>query len=117
MKMTSRTQTVIRIVAWLAFIALLVVTDGPIRLRPVSGLPINIERFFALAFIGVLFAFAYPGRSVFVLVGIVAAIGLMEWLQFASFGRHARWADFSVKAVGASLGLAAGTVGYRLLRW
>jgi hypothetical protein len=116
MKITARTQTVIRIAAWGAIVALFVVTDGPIALRPITSLPVNVERFLALAFVGGLFALAYPRRLPLVLVGIVAAIGLLEWMQVASFGRHARWADFSVKAVGASFGLAVSAVGQRLLR-
>jgi hypothetical protein len=116
MTITPHIRTFIRIVAWLALIVLVVVTDGPISVRPVTGYSVNLERFLALAFIGLIFAFAYPRRLPLVLIGIVATIGLLEWMQVVSLGRHARWSDFSVKAIGASFGLIAGAVGQRLLR-
>ena len=50
----------LRIVAWLLLVGLVVVTVGPIAWRPISPLPVQLERATALMVIGFVFALANP---------------------------------------------------------
>jgi hypothetical protein len=110
-------QTYVRTAAWVSIFGLFIVTDGPIGLRPISHLPIDIERFLALVVVGGLFAAGYPKRIPEVLILLLVAAGLFEFMQFAGLGRHGRLADFSVKAIGACCGVAAGALAEKLGRY
>ena len=57
--MPELTSTALKVAAWLSLL-LVVVTLGPIGLRPMSGLSVHIERFGAFAVVGVIFSLAYP---------------------------------------------------------
>jgi len=71
-------QTICRALAWASILAIVVITDGPIGLRPTTALPPNVERFAALAVVGLLFALAYPARRLIVLGALVVAVGALE---------------------------------------
>jgi VanZ family protein len=102
-------NTAFRVLAWTALLAIVVVTDGPIGLRPVTHLVSpNVERLLALLVLGSLFALAYPRQIIPIGLFLVAAIGALEIAQMASFGRHARLRDAGVKIIGVLLGLSLG---------
>lgn len=105
--MISR-QLVLRILAWLLLIALAIVTVGPIEFRPISPLPVQIERATALAIIGFVFALAYPRHILFVGLLLFAATASFEALQVLEPSRHGRVVDLAVKLVGAAFGLGLG---------
>lgn len=107
-------QTILRVLAWASILAIVVVTDGPIGLRPVTHLSPNIERAAALAFVGGLFALAYPNRLVVIFIALGLAIGIFELAQVLFSGRHALLHDAVVKVVGLAAGIAAGHVANRL---
>ena len=108
--MADTNTTALRILAWLSLLFLIVVTVGPIGLRPLSGLSVHIERFGAFAVVGIIFALAYP-RHLFIVafIVIVAAISL-EALQLLSVSRHGRLFDLVVKITGAMVGFALGSI-------
>lgn len=101
-------QTIFRALAWASIIAIAVITDGPIGLRPVTPLPPGVERFAALAVVGLLFALAYPARRLLVLGVLAVAVGALELGQFLAAGRHAGLHDAGTKVLGAMAGLTAG---------
>jgi hypothetical protein len=101
-------QTICRALAWASILAIVVITDGPIGLRPTTALPPNVERFAALAVVGLLFALAYPARRLIVLGALVVAVGALELGQFLAMGRHAGLRDAGAKVLGAMVGLGAG---------
>jgi VanZ family protein len=102
-------NTAFRVLAWMALLAVAVVTDGPIGFRPVTHLVSpNVERLLALLVLGTLFALAYPKRIIPIGLFLVIAIGTIEIAQMASFGRHARVRDAAVKIVGVLSGLSVG---------
>lgn len=101
----------LRIVAWLVLVFILIVTVGPINLRPISGEPANVERFGAFFVVGALFSLAYPRHWLSVLLLTVGCAGAFELLQRLAPGRHGEIADFLFKAAGAVCGT---TVGYFL---
>ncbi|NKC02716.1 VanZ family protein [Ochrobactrum haematophilum] len=104
-----------RIVAWLVLVFILIVTVGPINLRPVSGEPADVERFGAFFLVGTLFALAYPRHWLSVLLLTVGCAGAFELLQRLAPGRHGEIADFLFKAAGAVCGTTAGYLLNRLI--
>ena len=98
----------IRIVAWALLIALIVVTIGPIDVRPVTPLPTQVERALALAIVGFAFALAYPRHLVMISIVVLGATILLEVLQLITPSRHGRVVDAAVKLVGGSFGIACG---------
>lgn len=100
----------LRIFAWLVLASILIVTVGPISLRPISGEPADVERFGAFFLVGTLFALAYPRHWLSVLLLTVGCAGAFELLQRLAPGRHGEIADFLFKAVGAVCGTTAGYI-------
>jgi VanZ family protein len=107
----------LRCLAWLVLIAILVVTVGPLRLRPVTGEPVDLERFLAFLAVGALFAVAYPKHWLSVLVFVVGSAALFELLQRIAPGRHGEAADFAIKAAGGFIGVFIGSLARRIFRW
>jgi len=95
-----------RSLAWLLLTALIFATLAPIGLRPVSGLPVGLERFGAFAALGFLFAYGYPRRRWEVLALVTLAGAGLEALQLLEATRHGRTGDFFVKAAGGGFGVA-----------
>jgi hypothetical protein len=95
-----------RPLAWLLLAALIFATLSPIGLRPVSGLPVGLERFGAFAALGFLFAYGYPHRRWEVLALVTLAGAGLEALQLIEATRHGRLGDFLVKAAGGGFGVA-----------
>ncbi len=107
-------RRIFRILAWASIVAIFVVTDGPIALRPSLGLGANTERLLAFAVVGALFALAYPRRWPIVLAFLIGAAAVFELLQLFVLGRHGYFRDFVFKATGAVIGVAGVWVlGYR----
>lgn len=106
----------LKIAAWLLLLGLVVVTAGPIEWRPISPLPVQLERATALMIIGFVFALAYPRHFVLVAILLVGATALLELTQVLEPSRHGRWLDFGVKAFGGIVGLMIGYGVERLRR-
>ena len=98
----------LKVAAWLLLLGLIVVTVGPIGWRPISPLPVQLERATALMIIGFVFALAYPRHLVLVAVLLIGAPALLELAQVLEPSRHGRWLDFGVKAFGGIVGLMIG---------
>jgi VanZ family protein len=101
------TTALLRIFAWLLAAAVTFATLGPPRLRPHSDLGQDGEHAFAFILIGLLFGLAYTRNRLLTATIAVIMIGVLELLQFAAPGRHARLEDFIVDALTACVGLAA----------
>ena len=98
----------IRILAWSSLIVIFLITDGPIRFRPVTGLAPNTERFIALLIVGTLFGFAYPRRTLLIACVVLVGIFMFELLQMIWRSRHASFHDIAYKSAGAVAGLMIG---------
>jgi VanZ family protein len=109
--------TLLRITAWLLAAAVTFATLGPARMRPHSDLGQDGEHTLAFVLIGLAFGLAYTENRLRTAVIAVVLIGVLELLQFAAPGRHARLEDFIVDALAACAGfiLAAG-VGWTMKR-
>ena len=99
--------------AWLLVAAIAILTLVPIGLRPVSGAPVNMERFAAFAVIGVCLGLGYPKHRLSILLVVAGIIGVLELAQHLVPSRHGRLPDGTIKMAGALLGLAAATIGSR----
>jgi len=102
------TNRALRIAAWLFLVAIFVATDGPVSLRPRTGLSPNEERFLALGVVGFLFSLAYPRRLIAVFGLLLLSVGAFEYLQHFVHGRHGTVHDAIVKCVGVTVGVIAG---------
>lgn len=102
-------STPLRILAWLLLIALVIVTIGPISLRPVTPLPTQAERALGLLIVGFVFAIAYPRHLAIVAILVLGTTILLEVAQVFEPSRHGRVIDAVVKLGGGTVGLALGT--------
>ncbi|KMO15929.1 hypothetical protein [Methylobacterium platani] len=107
-----------RLLGWLILAAITVATVAPIGYRPVSTMPVSVERFSAFAALAFLLSVGYPRHRWQILALTIGAAGLLEAMQLLEPTRHGRVADFLVKVVGCGFGaaasLAAGLVWPRL---
>ncbi len=93
----------IKIGSW-ALVALIVCfTLSPIGLRPNVG-GASLERFSALALVGLMFGLSYPKRFWTVLIAVCLGTFLLEALQYLTPDRHGRLSDALVKMSGGALG-------------
>lgn len=107
-------SVLLRLLAWLLLFGLVVVTVGPLSLRPVTPLPTQLERALALLLIGFVFALAYPRHIVLVAALVLGTTIVLELVQVFEPSRHGRIVDVSVKLIGGGIGLTLGTL---LDRW
>jgi VanZ family protein len=96
--------------AWLLLAAIIFVTVSPIGLRPHTVTSVNIDRALAYMVVGLAFAVAYPKHWMTVALLLIAGAVFIEYLQYLSPTRHARFHDAAVKAVGATVGVAIGSL-------
>ncbi|MEP9379023.1 hypothetical protein ABLE91_20080 [Aquabacter sp. CN5-332] len=100
--------SILRLLAWCLIAAIFLATDGPIALRPISGVSPDLERLSAFAAAGLLFTLAYPRRLHFILPGLLIAAGCFEILQVVVASRHAALSDVAIKATGVGVGVLLG---------
>ena len=91
-------------VAWSLALAIVVMTLGPVGLRPQFGHP-SMERFAAYLALGAAFSVAYPRHRLWVALAVVCAAFGLELGQLLVPGRDARVADAMAKAFGAVSGV------------
>ncbi|HEX4180639.1 MAG TPA: hypothetical protein VHY32_07585 [Caulobacteraceae bacterium] len=101
-------QPLARIAAWSLAIAILVMTLGPLGLRPQFGHP-SLERFAAYLAVGGAFSVGYPRHRAWVALAVVCGAFSLEIGQLLVPGRDARVGDAMVKAFGAISGVMAVT--------
>jgi hypothetical protein len=98
------TRTLALIVAWSLAAAIVLMTLGPVGLRPQFGHP-SMERFAAYVALGAAFSVAYPRRRAVVALAVACAALGLEFGQLLVPGRDARAPDALVKAFGAVSGV------------
>lgn len=105
----------LRVAAWLALTAVLIVTISPPGLRPHIW-PANAERFAAFMVCGGLFALAYPRKWAAIVCLVPLAAALFELAQALVPHRHPAMKDFVVKAIGGGIGIGTGLLVHLLFR-
>ena len=96
--------------AWLLFVTVLFVTISPIRMRPVTGEPADIERLIAFAAVGFAFILGYPRHWILVTCLVLGSAFAFEAAQLLSPSRHAHFHDAAIKAIGGGGGILAGAI-------
>jgi len=99
-----------RVLAWLLLAAILFVTISPIRMRPETGEPADVERLIAFAVVGFAFILGYPRHWILVVCLVVGSAFAFEAVQLLSPSRHAHLHDAAIKAIGGVGGILAGAV-------
>jgi hypothetical protein len=94
------------VIAWIALALIVVVTLGPINLRPMTPFGPDFERFAAFVVLGAVFALTYPKRLIYVAALIVVSCGVFEHAQHFIPDRHADFGNFLIKIAGAAVGMA-----------
>ena len=97
---------VARVAAWLLVLAAIVLTLGPQKVRPSTGIDHDLEHGVAFALVGL----GYPNHRMILAVLAIAGAGMMEILQQETMFRQlqeegapdAIW-DFTVKSVASWL--------------
>ena len=99
---------VLRLIAWGLAAAIAFATLGPASQRPHLNANVGQNGEHALAFLllGLAFGLAHPRNRWLTAAVVIGFTGLIEMLQLAVPGRHARMSDFVVGALAASLGVA-----------
>src|SRR5260370_33108799 len=108
------TTRLTRPIAWLYAAALVFLTLGSPRYRFETMLPHNVEHLVAFSISGLLFSIGYRSRPLFVPLAGVGFVAALEVLQIWVAGRHARWIDFAMDALGFCIGVGVGLVVFRL---
>jgi len=93
-----------QIAAWLLLIAIVVLSVVPPTDRPVTPAPHNIEHLGIFLLTGLAFGLGYETRHLAQAFGLVIFSAAIELIQLAIPGRHARFSDFVVDAISASIG-------------
>jgi hypothetical protein len=111
-------QTIARVCFWAVSSAVAFATLSPAGLRPLTGLPPQLERFGAFLIAGGLLSAAYPRCRIYGGAALVGAAAVLEAMQGLVPGRDARPIDFGAKAAGALAGMAFVAALHRLMtRW
>jgi VanZ family protein len=103
-----------RVAAWLLVLAAIVLTLGPQKVRPYTGIDHDLEHALAFALVGLAFGLGYPRHRIMLAALAIAGTGLMEFVQQWIPGRHAYVRDFVVNGLGACAGIAAAALLDRL---
>lgn len=108
------TDRILKTIAWLTFVAIILVTVSPIQMRPQTITTVGFDRAAAFAVCSAAFVLAYPRYWIAIIfLAVLGAMGL-ETLQYLSPTRHPHISDAVVKAVGAVGGAVAGHLVFRL---
>ena len=96
-----------RLLSWVVFGAIVMLTVVPPAWRPVTGASQMAEHLAAFFLLGGFLALGYRRNLLAVAVLVVAGVGLLELCQLVVPGRHARASDFVFNAIGACVAIAA----------
>ena len=98
------TKILAPIVAWTLLALVVIMTLGPVGLRPQFGHP-QLERYLAYVALGAAFSIAYPRRRFWVALAVICGAFGLEAGQMLVPGRDARVPDAIAKAFGAASGV------------
>jgi VanZ family protein len=104
----------VRAGAWLYAVALVFLTLGPASVRPGTTIPFYLEHVAAFGLSGLLFSIGYRSRGVLIALTGVGFTAVLEALQIWAPGRHARWIDLAMNALGFCIGVGVGLIASRV---
>ena len=101
-------QRIYRVAGWFLLAAIVVLSSVPATSRPVTGTPHSLEHLAIFLPTGLVFALGYPSRHALQLLGLIAFAVTVELGQLWVPGRHARFSDFLINALGLGVGVGLG---------
>jgi VanZ family protein len=115
----DRLTTVLRLTAWLLFLATVVLSVAPPWYRPLPEMPLidiprPVEHFAIFLAAGLVFGLGYRASYLAQVVLITLFAAAVEIAQLLAPGRHARWSDFLIDASAAIIGVVAARALIRL---
>ena len=96
-----------RILAWLCLATIGALSVVAPSMRPVTFLPHNFEHVAIFSLAGLAIGLGYPNRTAPHMVTLTLFAAAVELAQFYAAGRHPRFSDLVVDALGACAGVAA----------
>ena len=91
--------------AWTLAAIIVVLSLGPVWLRPETGLPRWAEHAAIFAALGAAFAISYRNRLAMLLsIGVVSP-AVLQFMKFAVPGRHARFNSVLIEVMSASIAI------------
>ncbi len=96
----------LQLAAWIALLAIVIMTLGPLTARPQTPLPADFDRVAAYALLGLSFGLVYPRRIYFLAAALIVTAGGLEWAQSLVPGRDGSFEDFLFKACGTIIGIS-----------
>lgn len=99
-------MTIMQISAWIAIVAITILSLVPASTRPVSGASNTLEHLLIFGLTGLAFGFGYGVNYLRQMIGLVFFAGAIELSQYAAASRHPRLIDFIVDATTACFGVA-----------
>ena len=101
-------QRILQMVACLLALAVAVLSLVPPWYRPVTGMPHALEHFAMFFAMGLAFGLGYSTPYLSQLLLLIAYTAAIEIAQLWVPGRHARFSDFLVDALGVAIGVGVG---------
>jgi len=98
-------MTFVRLLAWLALLAAILLTVLPPNLRPETGAASWLEHLGFFLILGLTFSFGYRASRPALSVGAFVFTGALELTQLLVPGRHARISDFVVDCLATLAGI------------
>jgi VanZ family protein len=98
----------VRITAWLLLLAIAVLSLIPPSYRPVIIVPHSVEHLAVFLATGLAFGFGYSYRYLFQIAALILFTAAIEIAQLWVPGRHARFSDFLINALGVGIGVSLG---------
>jgi len=103
-------RNIVRAVAWLALVAIIVLSLVPPGARPTTVIPHNVEHAGIFLLDGLAFAVTYAGYEWLLSIWAVIFCAGIELAQLVIPGRHVRLSDFFVDATAVGVGIFAGSM-------
>ena len=107
-------RRIFRMIAWLCFAAITVLSLVSPSLRPVTFVPPSLEHAAIFALAGFAAGLGYPNRPAHHMGMLVVFAAAIELAQFYAPGRHPRLIDFAVDALGGCAGVA---LAFAITKW
>ena len=97
---------ILRISAWVLLLAIVFFSLSPPSIRPVTGIPHDLEHVAIFALTAFAFSSGYACRWHYFLLSLVGLSAVIELAQLLIPGRHARLTDFVINVFGIAAGLS-----------
>jgi VanZ family protein len=95
----------LQVTAWLLLAAIVALSLVPPWFRPATSGVHSLEHFGIFLATGLAYGLGYPYRYLYQTIGLIAFTATIEIAQLCVPGRHARFSDFIVDALGLGIGI------------